>query len=101
MTIAILVILRFIKPKIKKTVFKNSQLHEADFTDCDLSGSSFEKCDLANAKFENTIAEKVDFRTSFNYSINPELNRVKKARFSLSQITGLLGKYDIEIDKAS
>src|SRR6185436_9693421 len=80
----------FYKTKIKKTVFKNSQLHEVDFTDCDLSGSSFEKCDLANARFENTIMEKADFRTSSNYSINPELNRVKKARFPLSQIIGLL-----------
>jgi hypothetical protein len=33
--------------------------------------------------------------------INPELNRVKKAKFSLSQIIGLLGQYDIEIDKAT
>jgi len=50
------------------------------------------------AAFENTILEKADFRTSFNYSIDPEKNRIRKARFSLAGISGLLDKYDIEID---
>jgi len=31
--------------------------------------------------YENTIIEKVDFRTSFNYSIDPEINRIKKLSF--------------------
>jgi len=53
----------------------------------------------SRARFENTIMENADIRTSFNYSINPELNRVKKAKFSLSQITGILVEYDIEIDR--
>jgi fluoroquinolone resistance protein len=90
----------FYKTKTKKTVFRNSQLEEVDFTDCDLSNSSFENCNLAKARFENTVLEKVDFRTSYNYSIDPAINRIKKAKFSLSQVTGLLDKYDIEIDKA-
>jgi hypothetical protein len=41
--------------------------------------------------------EKADFRSAFNYSINPEINRIKKAKFSLTGLQGLLGKYDIEI----
>jgi len=69
-----------------------------DFTECDLTGSIFENCDLTNATFDNTIIEKVDFRTAFNYSINPELNRIKKAKFSIQGISGLLSKYDIDIE---
>lgn len=88
----------FYRTKIKKTVFKNSQLHEVDFTECDLTSSVFDNCDLKGATFENTIIEKADFRTSFNYSIDPQINRIKKARFSLTGIAGLLDKYDIEID---
>jgi hypothetical protein len=42
--------------------------------------------------------EKADFRTSYNYSINPEVNRIKKAKFSTAGIAGLLCKYDIEIE---
>jgi uncharacterized protein YjbI with pentapeptide repeats len=88
----------FFKIKLKKTVFKNSQLHEVDFTECDLTSSFFDGCDLANAIFNNTILEKVDFRTSFNYSLDPEINKIKKAKFSLAGTVGLLVKYDIEID---
>lgn len=90
----------FYKTKIRKTVFKNSQLQETDFSECDLTGSVFDNCDLIRARFDNTILEKVDFRTSYNYSINPEINRIKKARFSLPEVVGLLDKYDIEVDKA-
>jgi len=32
-----------------------------------------------------------------NYSIDPEKNKIKKARFSTAGIAGLLDKYDIEI----
>jgi uncharacterized protein YjbI with pentapeptide repeats len=68
-----------------------------DFTDCDLTGSIFDNCDLTMATFENTIIEKADFRTSFNYSIDLNINRVKKAKFSLLGLAGLLDKYDIDI----
>jgi len=89
----------FYQTKLKKTTFKNSQFHEADFVECDLTGSIFDNCDFSRAIFENTIIETTDFRTSFNYSINPETNRIKKAKFSLSGILGLLYKYDIDIEK--
>jgi fluoroquinolone resistance protein len=69
-----------------------------DFTNSDLTGLVFENCNLFGAIFENTILEKVDFRTSFNYSINPEINRIKKAKFSMVGIVGLLDKYNILIE---
>jgi len=89
----------FYKAKLKKTVFKNSQLQEVDFTECDLTGSLFDACDLMRATFENSILEKTDLRTSFNYSFDPQINRIKKAKFSLPGVLGLLDKYDIEIDR--
>ena len=58
----------------------------------------FENCDLAKATFDNTIIEKADFRTSYNYSIDPEINHIKRAKFSLSGIHGLLDKYGLEIE---
>jgi uncharacterized protein YjbI with pentapeptide repeats len=91
----------FYQMKLKKNSFKNLKLYEVDFAECDLSNSVFDNCDLTSAIFENTIIEKVDFRTSFNYSIDPEKNRLKRARFSLSGITGLLNRYDIEIDSGN
>lgn len=88
----------FYRTRLKKMIFKNLKLHDVDFTESDLSGSVFEDCDLTGATFENTNIEKADFRTSFNFSIDPATNRVKKARFSLSGLPGLLNRFDIEID---
>lgn len=68
-----------------------------DFAECDLSGSMFDNCDLARAKFDRTNLKKADFRTSYNYSIDPEKNRITKAKFSMTGIVGLLDKYDIEV----
>jgi fluoroquinolone resistance protein len=88
----------FYKLKLKNTLFKNSVLYEVDFSEADLTASVFDRCDLDRAIFDNTILEKVDFRTSFSYSINPEMNKMKKARFSAAGIAGLLDKYDIEVE---
>ncbi len=88
----------FFKINLKKIHISNSALIEVDFTETDLTGAVIKNCDLLNAKFENTILEKADLRTSFNYSINPELNRIKKAKFSMPAVVGLLDKYDIEIE---
>ena len=74
-------------------------MHEVDFTECDLTATVFDNCDLLNAKFENTLLQKTDLRSAFNYTINPESNKIKKARFSLSGVAGLLDKYDIEIER--
>ncbi len=71
---------------------------EVDFTEADLSSAVFDNCDLTRSIFENTILEKADFRTSRNYSFDPDLNKIKKAKFSYPGILGLLGKYDIEIE---
>jgi uncharacterized protein YjbI with pentapeptide repeats len=87
----------FYKLSLKKTRFKNCNLQEVDFAECDLSSSIFDNCDLARAKFERTILKKADFRTSYNYSIDPEKNRIAKAKFSITGIVGLLDKYDIEV----
>ena len=91
----------FYRTKLKNTRFKDTQLHEVDFTECDLTGAVLDNCDFAHATFDRTLLEKADLRTSFNYSIDPEKNRIRKARFSLSGVPGLLYKYDIDIDTAN
>jgi hypothetical protein len=52
---------------------------------------------LAGATFDNTNLEKTNFTTAFNYSIDPDNNRIKKAKFSVPGVLGLLNKYDIVI----
>ena len=68
-----------------------------DFTETDLTDAVFDECDLSKAIFENTILEKVDLSTSINFNIDPERNRLKKAKFSAENIVGLLEKYDLVI----
>ncbi|MEJ0030526.1 MAG: pentapeptide repeat-containing protein [Bacteroidota bacterium] len=87
----------FYKCKLKKSSFTGTQFHHCDFVQCDLSETNFHNCDLKDAMFENTNLQKADLRTAINYSINPEINQIKKAKFSLSGLRGLLEKYDISV----
>jgi fluoroquinolone resistance protein len=84
--------------RIRKIIFKDCIIKEADFSDADLTASGFINCDLARTVFQHTVLEKVDFRTSFNYSIDLEMNRMKGAKFSSTGIIGLLDKYQILVD---
>lgn len=88
----------FFNQNIKKCSFRNCSLIEVDFTQADLTALVFDQCDFSLAIFDQTIIEKADFRTSFNYVINIEINRIKKAKFSKEGLIGLLQKYDICID---
>lgn len=84
--------------KIKGIEFIECNLTEADFSDADLTKVKFNNCDLSRAIFNYTNLEGADFRTSYNFSIDPELNKMKKAKFSLNNATGLLDKYNIIIE---
>lgn len=88
----------FYQRKLKQTLFKSTSLQEVDFTSSDLSGATFDNCDLAGATFENCTLEKADFRTAYNYAIDPEINRLKMAKFSMSGLPGLLNNYNIVVD---
>ncbi len=88
----------FHKRNLKKTVFSHCSMLEVDFEEADLSGLVLEYCNMAGALFSNTNLEKTDLGTAYNYSIDPEKNRLKKARFSMNGIAGLLEKYDIVIE---
>lgn len=83
---------------MRQTPFTTCRLHEVDFTAADLTGASFSECDLTGAIFDRTILEKADFRTAEHYVIDPENNRIRKARFSRKGLPGLLEKYQLDID---
>ncbi|GAB3419358.1 pentapeptide repeat-containing protein [Niabella aquatica] len=87
----------FYKLKLKGILFKDCTMHEVDFAECDLTHAFFDNCDLKGTLFDSTLLEKADFSTAYNYTIDPENNKIKKAKFSTDGLTGLLGKYDIVI----
>ena len=88
----------FYKLNLRDTVFKDCKLEEVEWIGTDLSQAVFRQCDFRNAIFENTILENADLRTAFNFSIDPETNRISKAKFSLTNIAGLLDKHKLVIE---
>jgi uncharacterized protein YjbI with pentapeptide repeats len=83
---------------LEKIVFDDCGVKGVDFSNANLESASFKGCDLAETIFDHTVLENSDFRSAINYVIDPEINRIKKAKFSQFGLSGLLGKYDIEIE---
>jgi len=79
------------------TSFTNCSMIAIDFMNTDLTNVLFENCNLHKAVFQNTIANKADFTTSYNFSIDPEKNKIKKASFSLAGLKGLVEKHELVI----
>jgi len=88
----------FYKKKNKKAKFEDCSLIETDFTEADLTDVKFINCNLNRAFFDRTILKNADLRTSYNYTIDPDNNNIKKARFSVHGVAGLLSKYDVKIE---
>lgn len=74
--------------RIIETDFSNAYLENAKFSYCDLEKSSFVRCNLSHA----------DFTGSYNFAIDPTLNKFRKTKFSRENSIGLLQHLDIEID---
>ena len=87
----------FYQLELKGIVFKDSNLQQVDFTESVLSKAKFLNCDLLKATFETTNLEGADLYSSFNYTLNPNLNKIKKAHFSKEGALGLLAAYKIKI----
>ncbi len=88
----------FFKKKNKGAKFIDCSLIETDFTEADFSDAQFTNCNLNRAFFDHTTLKGADFRTSYNFTIDPEINNIKKAKFSVHGLSGLLSKYDIKIE---
>jgi fluoroquinolone resistance protein len=88
----------FSNKKMNVSVFKNCKIHGVNFTMTDLSRSSIEHCDLTDSIFSGTNLSGMDLTTIYNFSINPTLNNIKKARFSSNSLSGLLSAFDIIIE---
>jgi fluoroquinolone resistance protein len=84
--------------KMNQSSFRNCRLHGINFTQADLSKVTMDNCDLLDAIFASTNLSGVDFTTNRNFSIDPQLNLVKKAKFSAGGLAGLLTRFDIVIE---
>lgn len=87
----------FARTRIATTRFDNCSLRNVNFNGADLTGSSFANCDLSAARFDKSILDDADLKSAYNFTIDPRLNRIKSASFSIHNITGLLDRFDIQV----
>ena len=83
--------------KLKGIKFVNCRIYEASFDDADIAGAVFDNCDLDRSSFQGTNIEGADFSTAYNYTINPQNCKLKKATFSKYGLEGLLSHLNIII----
>jgi fluoroquinolone resistance protein len=82
-------------PKIK---IINCEAKEVDFLEADMNNGVFTNTDFEKSRFFKTNLSGADFRGARNYFIDVQNNTIKKARFSLPEVLGLLKGLDIIIE---
>lgn len=88
----------FDKKNLNRSSFKNCRLHAANFSQADLSRCTFTGTDFQEAVFQNSNLSGLDLTTCSNLVIDPENNTIRKAKFRMDQLPGLLLHYDIQIE---
>lgn len=88
----------FFRLSIGSTLFQSCKLHDCDFTETNLSKGRLLECDLMSSTFSRSNLEATDFRNSFNIILDPEQNKLRKAKFSKNALPGLLTKYNLIIE---
>lgn len=91
----------FSQLNLKGVQFQYCSLKEADFTEADLQSAEFKNCDLFKAQFYRTNLQGADFSSAIRIQLDPEENSIRKARFALEALPGLLVKYGINIEGSS
>lgn len=87
----------FVSMKMPSVHFTQCRLQETDFSQSVLIGAVFAECNLEGAIFESTDLSKANIETSYNYSIDPERNKVKQLTVSGDNLSGFLDKYKMII----
>jgi uncharacterized protein YjbI with pentapeptide repeats len=90
-------VVSFYQLNLKGVSFNNCKLIEIDFTKTNLTNTVFENSDLSGFVFTVTNLTLTDFSSAFNFSINPAINKMKGAKFSQQNLSGLLQDFKIEI----
>ena len=90
----------FIGLTFQKIKIKDSIASDVDFREADLREADFGGTDLSESLFSQTDLTKADLSRARNYSISPEENTLKRARFSLPEAMSLLYKLDIKLNNS-
>ena len=83
--------------ELKESDFSDSCINQCDFFRTNAAKSNFSGSDLKGSIFENTDLTKADFTNAQNYSINPLINTIKHAIFTMPEAMTLLDSLEITI----
>lgn len=83
---------------LKGTSFQDCNVVETDFTNAYLENAKFSYCDLEKSIFVRCNLKNTDFIGSYNFAIDPTLNKFWKTKFSRENSIGLLQHLDIEME---
>jgi len=88
----------FYQLNLKSSSFQSCNLESVDFGETSLENSSVIQCKLSDARFDRTDLQGADLTGSYDFQIDPEKNKIFKAKFSKETLMGLLHKYDLRVD---
>ena len=83
--------------KLKGLKLLNCVCKEADFREADLTDGNFEGTDFDRSVFSQTNLTNANFEEARNYSIDPRVNVLKRAKFSMPEAMSLLKSFDVTI----
>jgi uncharacterized protein YjbI with pentapeptide repeats len=82
---------------LRQMKFINSLIQDTGFEECNLENALFDRCNLEQSVFINNNLKKSNFETSKNYLIDPKVNDIQKAQFSLPEALSFLSLLPIKI----
>ena len=82
---------------IRGTQFQESEFVECDFQRAVLLKCSFEASHFSTVSFRSCDLQKADFTDATGYRIDPTINKVRNAKFSMPAVVGLLEGLEVVI----
>lgn len=87
----------FIGLRLRGLQLVESVATNVDFREADLARANFANTDLRNSLFINTDLSGADLSRARHYTIAPQQNKLKQAKFSLPEAMSLLYNLDITL----
>jgi fluoroquinolone resistance protein len=83
---------------MREVRFEGCTLRKCTFGETDLRDSTFGYSDLEGTAFHHADLSRADFTRARNYTIDPSVNKVNKAKFSVPEVLSLLRGFDIVLE---
>jgi uncharacterized protein YjbI with pentapeptide repeats len=83
---------------MKGSKFEDCEIRGCDFQNVYLVGGAFDRCFFSETLFHACDLEKASFRGARGYAIDPRVNKIAKAVFSVPEVLSLVECFGIRIE---